>query len=229
MPDPEIIRLVISIEERDFECKLTYFRASGKNLDLWWLDKQPDLKEWLEQHGHETLVQPVCTCAMRMLTPLRAMIKSGGTALTPTEAPSEAVKWFYGVKRAERNNIVMEATDGKRKVVIDYQTTIDKTARAVVVHASMRMDDKLAIAKSEFSYKADARMSGVAIWTLAQKAIHAQAAETQGIPGEPASKCFDKAMEMCWQGVRDAMDEKHEKKTKAKDADDSKLFDLDGI
>jgi hypothetical protein len=139
------------------------------------------------------------------------------------------VKWAYGIKRAEKGNLVVEATNRSQTVTIDYQTTIDKQEREVVVHASMRMEDKHAVISSRFSYKADAKMHTVGIWTQAQKALHAQAAEKNGIPSEPASYAFDKAMKIVWEGVRKAMDEKHEKKSKAKDEQDNKLFDIDGI
>ena len=230
LADPEIIRLVVQIEEREFECKLSYHLNARPNPDLWWLDKQPDLKEWLTLHGHEELVAPVCTCVMRMFTPLRAKIKEAGKQpLSPAEAVTPVFKWAYGVKRAERGNLTVEADNRSQKVTIDYQTTIDKQERAVVVHASIRMGDRHAVAKSVFSYKADARMNTVGIWTQAQQAIHAQASESAGIPGEPASYAFGKAMDIVWDGVRQAMEEKHEKKSKAKDATDGGLFDLEGI
>jgi hypothetical protein len=231
MLDTEIIRLVISIEEREFECKLTYHLALRPNPDLWWMEKQPDLKEWLTSHGHEQLVAPVCTCVMRMLTPLRAKLKAlvAIQPLVPSEAIAPMFKWYYGIVRSERGNLVVECTNGSQKVVIDYQTTIDKQERAILIHASIRMDDKHAIARSDFSYKADAKMHTVGLWTQAQKAIHGQSAETAGIPSEPVSCAFDKAMKIAWEGVRQAMDEKHEKKSKAKDNKDGGLFDIDGI
>jgi hypothetical protein len=232
MFDADLIRLVIDIEERDFECKLSYSLNARPNPDLWWLDKQPDLKEWLTTHGHEELIAPVCTCVMRMFTPLRAKIKELSTnkPLVPTEEVVRVFKWAYGVKRAERNNLTIEADNRSQKVTIDYQTTIDKQERAVVVHASIRMDDRHATAKSVFSYKADEKMHTVGLWTQAQRAIHAQASESAGIPGEPASYAFGKAMDIVWAGVTDAMAERHEKKSKKKnEVDDGGLFDEEGI
>lgn len=231
MTDPDLIRLVISIEEREFECKVSYCLVSRPNIDLWWLEKEADLKEWLTLYGYEELVMPVCSCVMRMHTPLRAKIASvrAEKPLTPREEVKATFRWAYSVKRAEKGNLVVEASNGADTVTIDYQTVIDKQEKAVVVHASMRMGEKHAVAKSVFSYKADAKMNTVGIWTQAQKAIHAQQAEANGIAGEPASYAFDKAMNIVWQGVRDALEEKHEKKSKAKAEQDSGLFDLEGI
>ena len=231
MSDPDLIRLVVSIEEREFECKVSYCLRSRPNIDLWWLEKEADLMEWLTSHGHEELVMPVCSCVMRMHTPLRAKIASvrAEQPLAPREVVKATFRWAYSVKRAEKGNLVVEASNGADTVTIDYQTVIDKQERLVVVHASMRMGDKHAVARSDFSYKADAKMDTVGIWTQAQKAIHAQQAEANGIPSEPASYAFDKAMSIVWQGVRDAMDDKHQKKSKAKTEQDSGLFDIDGI
>ena len=231
MSDLDLIRLVVSIEEREFECKVSYCLRSRPNIDLWWLEKEADLREWLTSHGHEELVMPVCSCVMRMHTPLRAKIASvrAEQPLAPREVVKATFRWAYSVKRAEKGNLVVEASNGADTVTIDYQTVIDKQERLVVVHASMRMGDKHAVARSDFSYKADAKMDTVGIWTQAQKAIHAQQAEANGIPSEPASYAFDKAMSIVWQGVRDAMDDKHQKKSKAKTEQDSGLFDIDGI
>ena len=231
MSDPDLLRLVFSIEERDFECKVSYCLRSQPNIDLWWVEKQSDITEWLTMRGHEELVMPVCSCVMRMLVPLRAKIASGRAKqpLTPREEVKATFRWAYGIKRAEKGNLVVEANNGAETVTIDYQTVIDKQEKAVVVHASMRMGDKHAVARSDFSYRQDAKMHTVGLWTQAQKAIHSQAASAVGIPSEPAMTCFDKAMNIVWQGVREAMDEKHEKRSKEKTNKDSGLFDLEGI
>lgn len=231
MTDPDLIRIVISIEERDFECKVSYCLRSRPNIDLWWLEKEADLQDWLTIQGHEELVMPVCSCVMRMHTPLRAKVASvrEEQPLIPQEAVKATFRWAYHIKRADKGNVVVEASNGADTVTIDYQTVIDKQERAIVVHASMRMGDRHAVARSDFSYKADAKMNTVGIWTQAQKALHAQKAETAGIPSEPASYAFDKAMKVVWERVSEAMQDKHEKKSKQKDDTDNKLFDLDGI
>lgn len=229
MVDAEHIRIVVIIEERDFECKVSYPLATKPNIDLWWLDREKDIGEWLSLWGHEELRLPVCSCVMRMLTPVRAIAKRANGSLIPSAPLVQPFKWAYDTNRVRKGVLTIVATNGQQRVTMEYQTTIDHQERNVVIHTSIRMEDRHTMQKGFFSYRQDAKMHTVRPWQEAQKALHAQACDAIGIPSEPAVTSFDKAMVIVWEGVTEAMEIRHEKKSQKKDDEDGGLFELDGI
>ena len=235
MMDQVLVRLVMVIEERDFECKIGYDLVGRPNIDAWWFAKEKDVSEWMEEHGHEDLRLPACSCLMRMLVPMKAQIAKmpAGKPLAPVEAVEQAisftdVRWLYEVKRAKDGNLVVEATFGESQAVtIVYQSVVKASEKLVTVHAQMRMRDKFATISSAFSYKTDVKMHHINPWIHAQQALHAQVAEASGIPGEPVSAAFAKAMVLVRDGMRKGLDESHAKKSRKKDDDDGSLFALE--
>jgi hypothetical protein len=229
MVDADHIRIVVIIEERDFECKVSYPLDSKPNIDLWWLDREKDIGEWLALRGHEELRLPVCSCVMRMLTPVRAIAKGAKGSLVPKAPLVQSFKWAYDTTRVRKGVLTIVATNGQQRVTSECQTTIDQQERNVIIHTSIRMEDKHTMHKGLFSYKQDAKMHTVRPWQEAQKALLAQACDAIGIPSEPAITSFDKSMVIVWEGVTEAMEIRHEKKSQKKDNEDGGLFELDGI
>lgn len=234
MMDQVLARLVMVIEERDFECKIGYDLVSRPNIDAWWFAKEKDVSEWIEEHGHEDIRLPACSCLMRMLVPMKAQIAKMpvGSLLAPAEAVEQVVKhidvrWLYEVKRAKDGNLVVEATNGDQAVTIVYQSAVKAGEKLVTVHAQMRMRDKFAVISSAFSYKSDVKMHHINPWIQAQQALHAQMAEASGIPGEPVSAAFAKAMVLVREGMSKGLEESHAKKSRKKDDDDGSLFVLE--
>lgn len=234
MMDQVLARLVMVIEERDFECKIGYDLVSRPNIDAWWFAKEKDVSEWMEEHGHEDIRLPACSCLMRMLVPMKAQIAKmpAGGVLAPAEGAEQVVKhidvkWLYEVKRAKDGNLVVEATNGDQAVTIVYQSVVKAGERLVTVHAQMRMRDKFATISSAFSYKSDVKMHHINPWIQTQQALHAQMAEASGIPGEPVSAAFSKAMVLVREGMSKGLEESHAKKSRKKDEDDGSLFALE--
>lgn len=235
MSDQELIRLVMVIEEREFECKIGYDLVSRPNLDAWWFAKEKDVSEWMEWHGHEDLRLAACSCLMRMLVPMKAQIAKApiGKPLAPAEAVEQAVRrpddvrWSYEVKRSRRTNLVIEASNGEHSITFDYQSVVDEGQKLVTVHTQMRLREKHAVISSAFSYKSSVKMHHVNPWIQTQQVLHAQAATVNGIPGEPASVAFGKAMTLVWEGMSKGLDDAHAKKSKRKDDEDGSLFAME--
>ena len=78
LADPELVRLVIYIEdaeETEFECKVGYWIKDGIPFGEWWEGKAEDIGGWLEMHALGGLRACVLACAMRMHVPMRQMLK----------------------------------------------------------------------------------------------------------------------------------------------------------
>ena len=237
MMDKTLVRLVMVIEEKDFECKIGYDLVSRPNVDAWWFAKEKDVSEWLEQAGLEDLRLPACSCLMRMLVPMKAQIAKApkGELLAPVERVEQQSRvvvptddrWHYEARHPKGGNLTIEATCGDQAVTIVYQSVVKASEKLVTVHTQMRMRDKFATISSAFSYKSDVKMHHINPWIHAQQALHAQMAEASGIPGEPVAASFAKAMLLVREGMSKGLAETHAKKSRKKDDEDGSLFEME--
>lgn len=75
MRDAELVRLVVDVEGRDFQCKVGYWLTEALPFGEWWEGKAQDMGEWLELAGLGEVRACVLACAMRMHTPMREALK----------------------------------------------------------------------------------------------------------------------------------------------------------
>lgn len=225
--DGELLKLVIECEEMDYQSKRTYDTDARPDWERWVKEAEEGFAEEATTYGHEQAIEPMLVCFRRFLVPFRKMASIRREDFTEQTLSSQAFRWAYDVTRVRKGVLTIVATNGQQQVNLEYQTTINHAERNVVIHTSIRMGDKHTVQKGFFSYKKDAKMHTVRPWQEAQKAIHAQACDTLGIPSEPATTAFDKAMVIVWEGVTEAMEVRHEKKTKKKDEVDGRLFDME--
>lgn len=231
MSDPALVRLVVEVEGREFECKVSYNLAEQMDFDRWWSFKSGDVREWLGDFGMGDLVDAVLTCMMRMHKPMQGKIREAreGGLIPAERAVAFTERWSHKVVRHTKGNIVVEADNGKEKAVFNYQTTVDSQQSLVTIHAVMTMGEKRAVRTSLFSYKISVRWSDVIRWMPMEADLHGQTAEAAGIPYAAASEAFKRGSRLAIEGMSQGLEESHKKKSLRKDKDDARLFDPDAI
>lgn len=81
-------------------------------------------------------------------------------------------------------------------------------------------------AEDEFVFKAGTKAESLHPWIAEKRLKHTKLFEQNRLPGKVGAACFGRAFTLIWDGMRLALEEQHEKKTRTKDKRDQDSGEL---
>jgi hypothetical protein len=107
---------------------------------------------------------------------------------------------------------------------IDYSLRINAPKSVLTVYTAVNVlaDGGMGFVTTddEFVFKAGTKAEGLHPWIAEKRTKHTKLFEQNRLPGKVGAAGFGRAFALIWDGVRLALDEQHQKKSKAKDKRD---------